>query len=497
MGQAGDLDQLREILRPCFHQHSAHKVRAHFRDAEGAGLAVDLLRGHAKRFRAGQQAVHLGVVHGDAVYRDAGVFLKILVEGGHIVAQLVQLEQGVVQILKLEMGGQQTARHVICRVLDGAEIVDLVGVRHNHHAAGVLTGGALDAGAAQRQAVFLGVVHGALPLVQIFFNVAVGRFILNTGHRTGLEHVGLAEQFLGVAVHIRLVLAGEVQVDIRFLIAVETEEGLEGDVVAIHQHPGAALGAVFIRQVKAIVHAAVGDKLAILALGAAVVGRQTVHLRDTGKVRHSRGADRTTAAHLIAARIGVGHQLDRNDVQNRVAVATDGIQLLLQPLFHDLGQGVAVIPLGVLPCGIAQLLLCTLDAGRVGAPGDGAHVVVDHGGDLAGVLHHNLVGFFLGQIVELRQHILRGAEEQRRLVVGILKAVASLQYGAVDRILRLGKVHVAGSNDRLVQILAQLDDGAVEFLDPLLAVHLAIPHHIGVVAQRLDLKDIVIGGDLF
>ena len=412
-------------------------------------------------------------------------------------AQFVQLEQGVVQVLKLEVGGQQTARYVIRRVLDRTEIVDLVGVRHDHHAAGVLTCGALDAGAAQRQAVFLGVVHGALPLVQIFFNIAVGRFILNTGHRAGLEHVGLAEQFLSVAVHVGLVLAGEVQVDIRFLITVKAEEGLEGDVVAIHQHAGAAMRAVFIRQVKAVVHAAVGNELAVLALWAAVVGRQTVHLRDAGKVRHSGGADRTTAAHLIAARIGVGHQLDRNDVQNRVAVAADGVQFLLQPLFHDLRQGVAVIPLGVFPCGIAQLLLCTLDAGRVGAPGDGAHVVVDHSGDLAGVLYYHLVGLFLGQIVELRQHILRGAEEQRRLIVGILKAVARLQYGAVDRILRLGKVHVTGGNDRLVQILAQLDDGAVEFLDPFLTVHLAVPHHIGVVAQRLDLKDIVVGGDFF
>ena len=56
--------------------------------------------------------------------------------------------------------------------------------------------------------------------------------------------------------------------------------------------------------------------------------RQTVHLRDTGKVRHGRGADRTTAAHLIAARIGVGHQLDRNDVQHGVAMAADGVQLI-------------------------------------------------------------------------------------------------------------------------------------------------------------------------
>ena len=178
-------------------------------------------------------------------------------------------------------------------------------------------------------------------------------------------------------------------------------------------------------------------------------------------------------------------------------MAADGVQLLLQPLFHNFGQRVTVIALGVFPRSIAQLLLCTLDAGRVGAARDGTNIVVDHRRDLAGVLHHYLVGFFLGQIVELRQHILRGAEEQRRLVVGIFKAVARLQHSAVSRILRLGKVHVAGGNDRLVQIFAQLDDRAVEVFDVLFAVHLAVPHHVGVVAQRLDLKNIVVGRDLF
>ena len=178
-------------------------------------------------------------------------------------------------------------------------------------------------------------------------------------------------------------------------------------------------------------------------------------------------------------------------------MAADGVQLLLQPLLHDLGQGIAVITLGVFPRSIAQLLLCALDTGRVGAARDGTNIVVDHRRDLAGVLHHHLVGFFLGQIVELCQHILRGAEEQGRLVVRILEAVARLQHGAVRRILRLSKVHVASGNDRLVQIFAQLDDRAVEVFDVLFAVHLAVPHHVGVVAQRLDLKDVVVGGDLF
>ena len=46
---------------------------------------------------------------------------------------------------------------------------------------------------------------------------------------------------------------------------------------------------------------------------------------------------------------------------------------------------------------------------------------------------------------------------------------------------------VAGGDDGLVQVFAQLDDGAVEVLDDLFALHLALPHHIGVVAQGLDL----------
>ena len=55
---------------------------------------------------------------------------------------------------------------------------------------------------------------------------------------------------------------------------------------------------------------------------------------------------------------------------------------------------------------------------------------------------------------------------------------------------------VAGGDDGLMEVFAQLDDGAVEVLDDLFALHLAVPHHIGVVAQRLDFQYIVIGGDL-
>ena len=410
-------------------------------------------------------------------------------------AQLVQLEQSIVKVFEFEVGGQQTALHVVRRVLDGAEVVDVEGIWHNDHAAGVLAGGPLYAGAADAQAVFLCTVDGTAPLFQILFHVTESGLVLQTGDGARLEHVFFAEEFLGVAVDAGLVHAGEVQVDIGLLVAVEPQECFEGDVVAFHDHGGAADRALFIRQVEAVHGMAVVDPLTVLAFGAQVMGRHAVDFGNTGKVGHSGGTDGTTAAHLVAARVGVGHQLDGNDVQNGIAMAADGIQFLLQALLQDIGNRVTVAFAGVFPGAAAQLFLGALNGRRIGAFGDGAEVAVDGGGDLVGVGDHHFVGFFLAQVAEFLQHILGGAVEQRGLVVGILEAVARLENGAVSSILRFLEMHVPRSHHRLVQFFGQGNDGAVEVLHRLNGIHLAVAHHELIVAQGLDLQHIVIVGD--
>lgn len=90
----------------------------------------------------------------------------------------------------------------------------------------------------------------------------------------GAEDVLLPEEHLGVFMRVGLVVAGEVKVDVRRLLAVEAEEGLERDVVPVHQHRRAALGAVFRRQVEAAAHLAVGEEFRMAAFRAAVVRRQ-------------------------------------------------------------------------------------------------------------------------------------------------------------------------------------------------------------------------------
>ena len=65
----------------------------------------------------------------------------------------------------------------------------------------------------------------------------------------------------------------------------------------------------------------------------------------------------------------------------------------------------------------------------------------------------------------------------------------------VDLVLRLLKMHVAGGDDGLPQLLAEPDNGAVIVAQLLLAPDRALAQHEAIIADGLDLKVIVEGGD--
>lgn len=112
--------------------------------------------------------------------------------------------------------------------------------------------------------------------------------------------------------------------------------------------------------------------------------------------------------------------------------------------------------------------------------------VLDAGGDFVRRLHNHVVRFLLAQIGEFLQHLVGGAEVERRLMVAVLKALGVHQYGAVNGVLRLFEVHVSGRHNRLAQLFAQPDDIAVDVLQRFLVLHDALAHHEFVVAQRLN-----------
>ena len=73
-------------------------------------------------------------------------------------SQLVQLEDGIVEVGEGEVGGHDVGVRVVGGMLDGSKVIDIVFSRHNDDAAGMLTGGALDTHTVLHQTVHLGLV---------------------------------------------------------------------------------------------------------------------------------------------------------------------------------------------------------------------------------------------------------------------------------------------------------------------------------------------------
>ena len=120
-----------------------------------------------------------------------------------------------------------------------------------------------------------------------------------------------------------------------------------------------------------------------------------------------------------------------------------------------------------------------------------------HIGDFVGVLHHNLVGLFLPQIGEFRQHIVGGAEVQGHGLVRVGKALGGKKNMPEYLVLRIQEVDVAGGHHHFSQFLTQLDDFPVIGLKILVGFRLIffVIQHEPVVSKRLHLQKIIEGGN--
>ena len=100
----------------------------------------------------------------------------------------------------------------------------------------------------------------------------------------------VSEDGFGEGVGSGLVFSGEVQVDIGYLVAFESQEGFKRNVLSVSADHFPALGADLVRQVKAGMDGTVVHPFQIMAFAAQVVGLQRVDLRDAGHGGHKGGA---------------------------------------------------------------------------------------------------------------------------------------------------------------------------------------------------------------
>ena len=342
-------------------------------------------------------------------------------------------------------------------------------------------------------------------LLVIAQHIAVGRLVLHRADGARLIGLALAEDHLGVGMGLGLIVSCKVQIDIGLLVSLKAQEGLKGDIEAVLYELLSADGAYRIRHVTACLvriflhHVAV--EVHIVALGAAVMGRQGIYLRDPRHGCHQGGAYGASGAHQIAVVIGIPHQLLGNDIHNGIAVGYDGIQLLIEP-DADLRRKLRPVHLvGLLITDLPQGLVGIFDHRRALIRPYGSDGLA-HPQDQLRVVDDDPVGSLPVIVPEGLQHLLRGTEVYRSPPLGGFHKVGAfvkiLDDLPVNGVAFLREMHVAHSADRFSQLLSQLYDPGIDLHDILPVLHrgLLVQGHIHQVFRRQDLQVVVKGCNL-
>ncbi|MPM09306.1 hypothetical protein SDC9_55622 [bioreactor metagenome] len=292
-----------------------------------------------------------------------------------------------------------------------------------------------------------------------------------------------------------LVFAREIQVDIRDFIASKSQEGLEGDVEAVFLIPLSADRAVCVGHIGAAAEPLPRFKVGVSAFGAAVVGRQGVHLGDARHVCHDGRSHRAAGAHQIAVVQGVLNQFLSGHVNDIVFTLQNVAQLGVDPVGYHLRKLFSVKLFSLTPYQFSEFRI------RIGQfwckePVGKRFDVLAERGDLIRVLYHDFPRGLLAKIGEFLEHFACCSEVQRVRLVGVGKAFGIQQDMAVDLLFGVQKMDISGGADRFVQLLSELHHGPVPPSDFLFIVRDGFSVFIGtqheaVVGNGLDFQEIV------
>ena len=433
---------------------------------------------------------------------EPGQILQHTDHGRIIMSENIQFQEVVVNLVIIKVRRDRV--FILGRVLNRCKCVNLLSVGQNDDTARMLPGRFPDADTAIRQALDLRRPFFLPMILKVPEHITVRILVRHTRHRSGSKRLPCAEDYLRIMVRFRLILSGEVQVNIRLLVSFEAKEGLKRDVKAKLLKLCPALRTVFIRHIAAGHTVVLPDfrriKVHIVAFRTEVMRMQGVDLRDAGHVGDKGRPDRSARPDQIPVRHRLPYQLLGNDVHDGKSIGDDGVQLLLQAVLHHLRKVVAVDLMCPVVADLRQHFIRVRDDGRTLVRPD-RRELLHHVRNPVGVCDDDLVRLLLPQILELLQHLLRRAQIQRRLVVRLrILKIHILKNPPVDLILRVQEMDVAGRTHGLAVLLSERDNPTVvvfQILDGLRLiseVSILVIFRNGqkhVVADRLDFQIVI------
>ena len=174
--------------------------------------------------------------------------------------------------MEVEVGGLPLGRHIISWILDWCKVINIHVVRDNNDSARVLSSRPLDSGSSLRQTLNFGVPIELPVVALVALDKSIGRLSSNGTNGSSSKGIFLTKDIPHVQVGARLILSGEVQINIGYLVPVKSKEGLKRNILPIFAEFVATLWTVLIRHIKTRTIGAVRNELAVLAFATDIVG---------------------------------------------------------------------------------------------------------------------------------------------------------------------------------------------------------------------------------
>ena len=128
------------------------------------------------------------------------------------------------------MGSYNIRGHIICRMLYRCKGIDGLSQRKNDDTARMLSGGPAHSGTPHNDPVDLAVPFAGSPFFIVFFYITKCSLVCQCTNSPCTEGLTCAEDNFRIFMRLGLVITGEIQVDIRLLVSLETKERLERNI---------------------------------------------------------------------------------------------------------------------------------------------------------------------------------------------------------------------------------------------------------------------------
>ena len=184
------------------------------------------------------------------------------------------------------------------------------------------------------------------------------------------------------------------------------------------------------------------------------------------------------------------HQFLRRHVNYVIMARDDVVHLRIHALLNELRRILAVEPVELAVDEGLEVLDGVFNLRRKEVVRNRANSLAPVG-DHVCVLDDDLVGLFCAQVREFFQHLVGRFEVDGKRLVRVGHLLGSKKNVPVNFVLGVEKVHVAGCDHGLSELVAQLYNRAVEAPELFFVLCYALLQHEAVVADGLNLEIVI------